>query len=377
MMKETNKGKKNLFSAITLLLFMICLFGAAGAAAENIPDKSYRSFSPLPILMYDNDIGFGYGGNVKFVDYLKKKESFDLILFNSSKGERWYVFTFSIPDFEIRQGRTYPLSIDLKLEYDKFLKYNFYGFGPDSSKDDRTVLTHETMNLAVTVGRGFSPSFVVEASYTARWLTYSNPQEGPYLPLIEELAGRGRMFVPYATLLMRYDTSNSQIHPTRGVRIIVKDDLAARFLGSADYSFNRLTADFRFYRTLFGERDVLAGRALVQYVSGRNIPIFDYAALGGGETMAAMRGFPMNRFLDKGKFLVNVEYRFPIIWRLGGNVFADAGTVWPGLGEVRLGRAVYDAGVGLRFYQHDFCARVDVGFSREGVGLYFNFGHLF
>ena len=60
----------------------------------------------MPILMYDNDIGFGYGGKVKFVDYLGKKESFDLILFNSSKGERWYVFTFSMPDLEIRQGKT-------------------------------------------------------------------------------------------------------------------------------------------------------------------------------------------------------------------------------------------------------------------------------
>src|SRR5512135_1187598 len=78
---------------------------AAGLMAQEpsdaIPPGSYRSFSPFPILMFDSDIGFGYGGRVKFVDYLGNKESLDLILFNSTRGERWYVFTFSIPDLEI------------------------------------------------------------------------------------------------------------------------------------------------------------------------------------------------------------------------------------------------------------------------------------
>ncbi|MGZ5480323.1 MAG: hypothetical protein ACXWGZ_12060, partial [Candidatus Aminicenantales bacterium] len=53
------------------------------AGQENAtPPGSYKSFSPFPIVMFDTDIGFGYGGRVKFVDYLGKKESFDLILFN-------------------------------------------------------------------------------------------------------------------------------------------------------------------------------------------------------------------------------------------------------------------------------------------------------
>jgi len=366
-------------SALLKLAYIIFIsLGVFGPArAEKIPDKSYKSLSPMPILMYDKDIGFGYGGKIKFLDYLGKRESFDLILFNSSKGERWYVFTFSIPDFEIRQNRSYALSFDLKAEYDKFLKYTYYGLGPGSLKEDRTVLTHESSNLALTLGRGFSPNFVFEVTYNARWLKYSEPQEGPYQDVIEEMAARGRMFVPYLSLILRYDTSNSQIHPTRGVRFILRNDLAAKLTGSSDFAFNRSMADFRFYRTIFGAKDVLAGRALVQYVSGNEIPLFDYSALGGGETTAAMRGYPVNRFLDKGKFLVNLEYRFPVIWRFGGNLFFDAGTVWPSLNQIKLGEAVFDAGLGLRFYLADFCVRVDAGFSREGTGIYFNFGHVF
>ncbi len=348
------------------------------AQGDRIPPGSYKSFSPFPIVMFDTDIGFGYGGRVKFIDYLGKKESLDLILFNSTKGEHWYVFTFSIPDVEIRQGHRYGLSFDFKAEYDKYLSYSFYGFGPATPKSDRTTFTYETINVPLTFGRGLTPHLVVEAAYAFRWVRYTGPPEGgAFVGEIAALAAQGRRFVPFISLALRYDTSDSQIHPTRGVRLILQDDLAGRFLGSRDAAFNRVTLDFRRYQRVFGLKDVFAVRALAQYVGGSNIPIFDNASLGGGNVMTAMRGYPLNRFLDKGKFLVNAEYRFPILWRLGGNVFCDAGTVWPSLRGIDLGRLAFDAGVGLRFYMPGFVARVDVAWSAEGTGLYFNFGHVF
>ncbi len=350
---------------------------APPASDTSIPPGPYRSFSPFPILMYDTDIGLGYGGRAKLVDHLKKKESLDLILFNSTKGERWYVFAFSVPDLEIRQGRAYPLSFDFKAEYDKFLNYGFYGLGPGTVDDGRTLLTYETIDLPIVFGRGLSPHLVVEAGYTLRWTRYLEPREGAFVDEIAALAAAGRSFVPLASFALKYDTSDSQIHPTRGLRLILKGEVAAGFLGSRDASFNRLTLDFRKYLRVFGEKDVFAVRALAQSVGGGAIPLYDHASLGGGNVLTALRGFPVNRFLDKGKFLVNAEYRFPIFWRLGGNVFADAGTVWPSLAAIDLGDLAADAGLGLRFYMPDFVVRVDVAWSGEGTGLYFNFGHIF
>jgi outer membrane protein assembly factor BamA len=363
------------FASEAVALVVICLICSAAAFGQGIPDKSYKSWSPMPILMYDNDIGMGYGGKVKFVDYLGKKESFDLILFNSSKGERWYVFTFSIPDLEIRQGKTYPLSFDFKAEYDKYLKYNFYGFGPASNKDDVTIFTHETKSLQFAFSRGITPEFVVSAVYNLRWLNYSNVEDAK--PFTDFLRQRGSQFVPYASLSVRYDTSESQIHPTRGVRFLLQDDIAGGIVGGRDSSYNRITLDLRKYTLVFGDKDVFAVRAMLQYISGSNIPIFDMSSLGGGSELAAMRGFSFNRFLDKGKFLANIEYRFPIIWRLGGNLFVDTGTVWPSLSQFDLKNFAVDYGVGLRFYLDDFVVRVDFGFSKEGTRLYFNFGHIF
>ena len=73
----------------------------------------------------------------------------------------------------------------------------------------------------------------------------------------------------------------------------------------------------------------------------------------------------------------NIEYRFPIWWKFGGNVFVDLGNVWPSLGDIDFGKTVMDYGLGLRFYMADFVVRVDMGFSKEGSRLYFNFGHIF
>jgi len=290
--------------------------------------------------MYDTDIGFGYGGRVKLVDFLSRKESFDLILFNSTKGERWYVFTFSMADPEIRQGTRYGLAFDLKAEYVKFLSYSFYGFGAGTPEEDQTVLTHATTSLSFLFSRGFTPHLVAEAAYVVRWLRYTEPREGPLVDELAALTGEGRLFAPYLTFALKYDTSDSQIHPTRGFRFILQEDLAGSFMGSRDASFSRLTVDFRNYLRVFGEKDVFAVRALAQYVGGASVPVFDHASLGG-------------------------------------NVFTDAGTVWHSLRTVDLGEVAVDAGIGLRFYMPDFVVRVDAAWSREGMGLYFNFGHIF
>lgn len=81
--------------------------------------------------------------------------------------------------------------------------------------------------------------------------------------------------------------------------------------------------------------------------------------------------------LEEGKFLFNAEYRFPLWKKLGGNVFLDAGHIWPSWKEIDLMNSVLDFGWGLRYYLHNFVVRFDMGFSDEGTGVYFNFGHIF
>lgn len=364
---------KKVYSHSTLIVLL--LFAAASSQAKTAAEeKREKSLSAFPILMYDSDIGVGYGAKAKFVDYLAKKESFDFIVFNSSKGERWYVFTFSIPDIEIRQGKKYPFSLDIKAEYNKFLKYYFYGIGSDSKEENKTEFSFMKKELQFKVGRGLTPYFVIEATYVLRSVKYYGIKEGPFEDVLQEV---GDQFSPFAIVLVRYDTSDSQIHPKKGCRFLFQIDWTGKFWGNENARFQRFTLDMRKFALLFGRKDVLAFRFLIQKISGAPIPLFEMSMLGGGSEMNAMRGYKLNRFMDRGKFLFNAEYRFPIWKKLGGNMFLDAGNIWPSWKKIDLGISVIDFGWGLRYYLRNFAVRFDMGFSEEGQRVYFDFGHVF
>ncbi len=361
---------------LVFVLFVLLTFFVFSLHAETAkPEYSGKSLSVFPILMYDTDIGFGYGAKAKFVNYLSVKESFDLTLFASTKGERLLDFIFSIPDIEIRQGHVYALSLDFNAKYNKILTDNYYGMGPDSREEDLTNFTYEKKELKLTLGRGFTSTFVCEVSYYLRNIRYYNVEDNKIHT--ETLKSVREQFSPFLSLLVRYDTSDSQIHPTRGMRLEFQNDLANGFLGNKNASYARFILDLRKYLLLFGQKDVLAFRLRFQKISGDDIPLFELSVLGGGSTENAMRGYKMNRFQDKGKILMNGEYRFPIWKRLGGNIFVDYGLVWPYLKRMNFQNSAVDIGWGLRYYLENFLARFDMGFSKEGLGIYFQFNHIF
>jgi outer membrane protein assembly factor BamA len=363
-------GVRPFFGTIFSIYVLFNIF--ASAAPDN---KSKKSFNIFPILMYDTDIGVGYGAKGKFVNYFRIDESLDLLLFNSTKGEQTYIFVFSLPDFEIRQGTAYPYSFDLKAEYSTLLRANFYGLGPDSKKDDLTRYTDEKKELTLTFARGFSPRFVIEAMYALKFIRYFDIEEEK--SFTETLNGVGEEYSPYASVLLRYDTCDSWINPKNGLRFFFRNDFATGFLGNSKADYYRYTFDFRKYFLLIGQNNVLALRLMIQHVVGNNIPLYEMSALGGGSEMKAMRGYGLNRFQDRGILLINVEYRFPLWNKLGGNVFIDWGLVWPSWRDIQLRRAAKDIGWGLRYYLKNFVVRFDMGFSQEGTGIYFNFGQIF
>ena len=368
-----NKSWHRYGLSIHAVLLALSIFGLWGEAAEL--EYSGKSLSMFPILMYDTDIGFGYGAKGKFVNYISVKESFDLMLFSSTKGERLLDFVFSIPDVEIRQGRVYGISLDLNAKYNKILQDNYYGMGPDSREEDLTHFSYEKKELKLTLGRGFTPSLVGQVSYYLRNIRYYNIED--MKTHTERLKSVGDQFSPFFSILVRYDTSDSQIHPTRGFRLQLESDLASAFLGNKNASYTRFIIDLRKYLLLFGQKDVMAFRLRFQSVTGDRIPLFELSVLGGGSTENAMRGYKMNRFQDKGKILFNGEYRFPIWSRLGANIFVDYGVVWPSLGTLNFRKSAVDIGGGLRYYLENFLARFDLGFSKDGIGVYFQFNHIF
>jgi Tol biopolymer transport system component len=141
------------------------------------------------------------------------------------------------------------------------------------------------------------------------------------------------------------------ISPSEGSRLRVAWLHEAKALGS-ELSLDKLTADARLYRRVFGERDVLALRVGAGTTYGE--PGFERSFAVGGypegslfdvvrTNNAILRGYPDNAFTGRRYAAFNAEYRFPLVspqrgWRsvpvflrhLRGAVFLDVANAWSG-----------------------------------------------
>lgn len=327
----------------------------------------------LPILSYDTDVGLGYGVKAFLLNQLSLTESLDLIAFNSTKGERWYRLVFSLPDFELRQGKVYPLSFDLIVDYDKYLKNNFYGVGNASREVDRDKYTKEPLEILGVFSRGFSREFVAQLGLKYRTVRNFNYDPDKLfarsLPAINH--GRSSAATFYASA--RYDSRDSYINPSRGQAVQAEFETGGSWL-AGDYSITSTTLAFQTYHVLLYPKTVFAGRLMSQMIAGTDLPVHALATVGGTRTL---RGYPQDRFLDKMRAVLNAEVRFPLSWRFGGVIGMDAGRVFASPSQLRLDRWEVNSVIGLRFYMDTFVVRADLGFGRETTSFYLNFGHLF
>jgi len=327
----------------------------------------------FPILMYDTDIGFGYGLKTFLLNPLRLSESFDLTLFNSSKGERWYRFVFSWPDFETRQGKIYPAAFDLTIDYDKMIKNNFFGVGNGSRYEDRVQYTREPLAIELALSRGFTRRTVGQIGLKYATIKNTVLEDGSGLPTIPYSLDLGR--ASYVSIFgnVRYDSRDSFNHPSEGVVLQAEAEYAPG-MGWTSVHFARLGAWFQSYTVLFYPKTIFAFRLGGQSLFGDDLPTQVLLPLGGNKTL---RGSPQDRYLDKSHLLMNAELRFPIFWRLGGVVGLDAGKVWPSFGDLDFRGWAANPTIGLRFYMSTFVVRMDIGLGRDATGFYFNFGHLF
>ncbi len=356
----------------TIVYSIIILLQIAYTSLYSQDDSVRTQWEALPIISYDTDAGFGYGAKSMVVNFLGRHESFDIILFNSTKGERWYRFVASYPDFEIRQGTVYPISIDLTVDYDKWISNSFFGIGNNSRFSDKEIYTREPLDCAVMLGRGITTTFVIQTGLRYRSIRNANFALNSRLKNILPIINRSTATMNSLLINARYDSRNSFITPSSGLVVSGEVEYAPIIFGSTT-GFTKLNSSFQYYKTLIGS-SVIASRIILQSLFGSNLPVQSLISVGGTNTL---RGIPQDRYLDKSAIISNVEYRIPIIWRFGGVAGIDAGRVWNSLSNISMTDWSLNYIGGIRLYMDTFVIRLDVGISKETSGFYLNFGELF
>lgn len=346
--------------------------------AQLISNTNYSAvdtsvINAMPIFMYDTDIGFGFGGKMFLFNQFDMCESIDITLFNSTKGERWYRLVYSIPDFEFRQMKTYPVSLDLIFDYDKIIKNNFYGVGANSKNSDREYYTKEPFEVSLVLGKGFTKNIIGQIGLKYKSIGSTNYDMTGVLINSEDILQLYNVYYASGFINLRYDTRNSFINPFSGTVVSFETEFTLPPVKS-NVDFYKVVSKAQKYLDFEFINSTFAFRLEMTNLFGNNLPVQLLIPLGGTNTL---RGFPAERFIDKNSILANVEIRTKLYRKLFGIIGLDAGNVFPEFRKLALQNWKINSVYGLRLVLDTFVVRFDIGISNETTGLYFNFGHLF
>lgn len=162
------------------------------------------------------------------------------------------------------------------------------------------------------------------------------------------------------------------LEPHRGTIFRVEPSLHQTFLPGNPFYF-KLEADLRRYHSIFNWA-VFAYRIKIGYLAtlptGTRLVRFDRFELGGSTSLRGWRD--PNSFAEEGGdllALINTEIRSPLLWRLGLELFVDAGWLrtYPELEGVEMsGKMGVDAGAGIYITTPLGPIRVDYAYPVSG-----------
>ena len=344
-----------------LLLFVLFSLANTGWAEKK------TSHTVFPYVFYSGSSGTNYGLASVVVNSLKKDESFSLLLNFIGNGGYDTVGVASFPDRSLRYRTLFPLAVDLEIGNSRWINERYYGIGPSTALLNYSSYDLNYDLLKIAFSRAITNNLVMEADLVYNSGQYSNLVQGAN-PISQKLLDDSRKYY-WASLGLVVNRTDNYLNPGQGENIRANLDFA---VGGAD--FVRAKLDLRKFIPLQNPGQLLAGRLLFTEIAGGAVPLYEYPSLGGRDSL---RGSPYYRYRGGSSILANLEYRFPLIWSLGGVLFFDAGKTFANLGAADLSAWPTDCGLGLRWYMEDLILRLDYGIGQEDSNIYFYYNHLF
>ena len=143
-------------------------------------------------------------------------------------------------------------------------------------------------------------------------------------------------------------------------------------------SFHLLQTQATYYVPFINGMRTLAFRARNEttfHADGQQVPFYLQPTLGGPDDL---RGYERYRYYDNGSSLLSGEYKWSVAGSVEMALFGDGGNVYSRPGLIGLRQLRGDGGFGVRFKnKQQEIMRFDVGFSPEGVKVWFVFNNAF
>lgn len=171
-----------------------------------------------------------------------------------------------------------------------------------------------------------------------------------------------------------FDSRDNAINARTGKLAELSTYLYTRTLGST-FSFFSVNGSYQHYWPV-KKNHTLAFQTKVRLSFG-GVPFLDLSTAGGDDIL---RGYPKNRFRDKHFIGSQLEYRYPLFWRLGMVSFVGIGDVFNSMNDIQINTLKYSIGSGLRFVVNPaerLNIRFDYAWGREGGYFYFSVAEAF
>ena len=347
---------------------------------------------PVPIVTSDSDNGVGFGAALAYY-----QGDGHTAPYRFAAVAQVLLTTVGVSDDYLNLDWLRPFDSDfragIELRYRREPNASWFGAGnlaprPPNSSPRYNQYNQQVPAVRLLLQRPVSKHFSLFGTYLAEYaIEQSYPDS--LLASTNPVGIAGGFNGPLSGGIT-YDTRDSEVWPTRGQSAEVSMRGAASWTGSR-YAWQGATAIWRGFAQIPWAA-VAAGRVLVDGMRG-DVPFYDLDAtgslheidgLGGANTM---RGFVKDRFVGKGKVLLNGEVRkvfydvsvFAQHIEFGAVLFADVGRVYGS--TFNDGPALqlhYDGGAGLRaIVNRQLVVRLDVGASIEGPRVYALFQNMF
>ncbi len=325
----------------------------------------------LPIVFYTPESKVGGGGGFIYYDYgdsdvkEQKPDTTRVFLMYTQLHQVIGVFD------TIRYLNDNSWKLSGKAFYRKFPS-RFYGIGSDTTMEMEEEYTPRDLLLSFSVMKRVVGDLYIGPLYRfSRFIIDEVEKNGL-------LAGGGIRGSEGAVssgigIQLSCDKRDSVFYP-RGGFLFDGMGVIHRSEIKSEYNFSLLRIDYRHYFQIDGYH-ILAIQSQVIYSSGR-VPFQEMPKVGGA---SMMRGYYRGRFIDKNLVAFQGEYRFPIIWRFSGAVFAGISQVAESPEEFSSDNLKRSAGAGLRFTidrEQHINFRIDFAFydpelKEDTYGFYF------
>jgi hypothetical protein len=350
--------------------------GGGSSPAPTVPavesEKPREGWVSLPIATYapETQLGLGAFGTYFFrVSEDRRNERPSSISAVALYTWRKQIITELIPELWWDEDNGHLWS---RLDYRNYPN-KLWAVGSDAPSSSEESYTENRFRWQGRVGRAIRGPLRLYGHFELMHMTLDDVEPGGLIDRAM-VPGQDGGFTMALGAGLTWDTRDHALMPQRGAFYDIVLMSSQPSLGSA-YEFTTLVFDLRRYVPIVGEHS-FAGNVVLTVQDGE-APFYLLPQLGGPELL---RGYFEGRYRDQTLAVVQVEYRFPLFWRLGGVLHTGIGSVADTFRNLMVASPKWSAGTGLRAMlnrDERLNLRADVGVGRGTWGFYVGVGEAF